>query len=120
LNIQLSASDAERTKQGAEERDKSCRLTGAADGYEVAHIVPVSERVGVGWFDANTMAQYTPDGIGSIHNMSNAIVLRADVHRTFDARAWVIVPDGDAWVSYILKPGKNDPQLLRLYHNVRM
>jgi hypothetical protein len=70
IKLELSASDADRTRQGAEDRDQTCRLTGHGDGCEVARLVPTN-RLCRRWFDENNMAQYTPDGIGTIHNMSN-------------------------------------------------
>jgi hypothetical protein len=120
METDLPASDSDGIGQDAATRDKTCRLTNCEDGCEVARVIPANNRVGRQWFDANTMAAYTPDGSGNIRSMSNAILLRADVRVMFDDHAWAIVPCGDRWSSYVLKPGKKDPQMLRRYHNIEM
>lgn len=106
-------------------RDLICRLTGHADGAEVAHLCPRSEDL---WFHRNGMERYILNtrrsGLGAVDDAANAILLRADVHHVFDQARFVFVPksrgddNGDAIVVVHVMGGSRS--LLRLYHNVAL
>ncbi|GME32278.1 hypothetical protein MMC29_000718 [Neofusicoccum parvum] len=83
-------------------RDGSCRMSGCEETCRVAHLVPRQEEA---WFDANAM------------------LLRADLHLTFDQMQFVFVPKplppGEPWCPFVVH--LLDPlarELCRLYHNV--
>jgi len=96
-------------------RDKTCVISGQRDCVERAHLCPRSE---VDWFDKNGMAQYNMNGQlvrdAVIDDITNAIALRSDLHTTFDAAKFVVVPKQDAWVAHFTHL-TND--LGKLYHN---
>ncbi|KAI0377890.1 hypothetical protein F5Y04DRAFT_262940 [Hypomontagnella monticulosa] len=86
-------------------RDECCRITQSFCGLEQAHIVPKAEDT---WFMNNKMQRFSsnPSYVPPIDEMSNKILLRADVHRVFDRRELVMIPkleDGEyKLVTYIL------------------
>ena len=96
-------------------RDKACVISGQRDCVERAHLCPRSE---VDWFDKNGMAQYNMNGQlvrdAVVDDITNAIALRSDLHTTFDAAKFVVVPKQDAWVAHFTHL-TND--LGKLYHN---
>ncbi|KEQ57882.1 uncharacterized protein M437DRAFT_29481, partial [Aureobasidium melanogenum CBS 110374] len=96
-------------------RDKACVISGQRDCVERAHLCPRSE---VDWFDKNGMAQYNMNGQlvrdAVIDDITNAIALRSDLHTTFDAAKFVVVPKQDTWVAHFTHL-TND--LGKLYHN---
>jgi hypothetical protein len=96
-------------------RDKACVISGQRDCVERAHLCPRSE---VNWFDKNGMAQYNMNSQlvrdAVIDDITNAIALRSDLHTTFDAAKFVVVPKQDAWVAHFTHL-TND--LGKLYHN---
>ncbi|THY38487.1 hypothetical protein D6C98_10355 [Aureobasidium pullulans] len=96
-------------------RDKTCVISGQRDCVERAHLCPRSE---VDWFDKNGMAQYNMNGQlvrdAVIDDITNAIALRSDLHTTFDAAKFVVVPKQDAWVAHFTHL-TND--LGKLYYN---
>ena len=95
-------------------RDRTCRLTNAVEGLEVAHIVPAREEA---WFDSNSMGNYTMDvnAKASVGDGANMMLLRADVHSLYDKDKWTIVPKDTSLVFHLLSPSL---ELSRLYHNV--
>ncbi|KAF1816275.1 hypothetical protein P152DRAFT_504981 [Eremomyces bilateralis CBS 781.70] len=90
-------------------RDRSCT--------EAAHLIPrVEER----WFRSNEMLKYTSRPLPSVTSTDdprNAPLLRSDLHSTFDAKRWVVVPKAGTWVVHVLDPGPSR-QFLSLYYNV--
>ena len=106
-------------------RDECCRMTGTIDACEVAHIIPKKENE---WFMRNSMDDYSGAAIGGINDAGNMLLLRSDMHKTFDALRWVIVPkttyETDGTEKGIPKPQlvfhliDPSPQLAALYHNV--
>jgi len=65
-----------------------CSITNAGYAVEEAHLVPKEERV---WYRENEMERYGV-GLPDIDNKANLLPLRKDIHYTFDARWFVIVP----------------------------
>ncbi|KAG9659992.1 hypothetical protein KCU76_g19642, partial [Aureobasidium melanogenum] len=96
-------------------RDKACVISDQRDCVERAHLCPRSE---VNWFDKNGMVQYNMNSQlvrdAVIDDITNAIALRSDLHTTFDAAKFVVVPKQDAWVAHFTHL-TND--LGKLYHN---
>ncbi|KAI0835617.1 hypothetical protein F5Y06DRAFT_305845 [Hypoxylon sp. FL0890] len=71
-------------------RDECCRMTLALSGVEKAHIVPQAEEL---WFTQNNMGPYVSASVNSkVNEVKNLILLRADVYKTFNAKALLIVP----------------------------
>ena len=92
-------------------RDVSCRVSGIVDFCEQAHLVPASE---VDWWHFNMGGQ-------RIQSALNGILLRADLHRSFDAGYWIpIVQEGDRLVLYVVRPYHVSNQFSALWHNVEM
>lgn len=88
-------------------------------GTEAAHIIPEAETV---WFHSNNFL--VDGGLGSTRNK---LLLRADVHRVWDAQTFTFVPrrvgEGEEqtteWVTYVLKR-RTRPEVRLLYHDVRL
>jgi hypothetical protein len=63
------------------------------EGTQAAHLCPRSEEE---WFDANEMSLYNlnpqMNGTRTMDDISNAMLLRADLHQLFDAAKFVFVP----------------------------
>jgi len=78
-------------------RNKACVISGQRDCVERVHLCLRSE---VDWFDKNGMAQYNMNGQlvrdAVVDDITNAIALRSDLHTTFDAAKFVVVPKQDA------------------------
>ena len=100
-------------------------MTGTIDACEVAHVIPKEENE---WFMRNSMDTYSEAAVGGISDAGNMLLLRVDMHRTFDALKWIIVPkttyetdeNGSSifktqLVFHLMEPA---PQLATLYHNV--
>ncbi|KAK4155532.1 hypothetical protein C8A00DRAFT_13439 [Chaetomidium leptoderma] len=66
-----------------------CAITNAGYAVEEAHLVPKEERV---WYRDNEMRLYGVGGLPDIDNGANILPLRKDIHYSFDARWFVIVP----------------------------
>ena len=68
----------------------------------------------------NEMSVYNLNDILSPHlamnDISNAVALRADVHKTFDDKKVVFVPKSGRWVTHFLKQTHN---MGGQYHNVQ-
>ncbi|KAL9595267.1 MAG: hypothetical protein Q9219_006543 [cf. Caloplaca sp. 3 TL-2023] len=90
-------------------RDLSCRITGSVEAGETAHVVAVRENT---WFEDQNMFEYSDD-IRFIHSCGNQILLRCDLHRTYDQFKWVIFPHRLHYVYYALD---GSIELASLYH----
>jgi hypothetical protein len=101
------------------QRDLTCRVTAFESGTEVAHLVPEHERQ---WFLTNSMTMWnndlTLDPENLLRDLSNAVLLRSDLHTAFDQRKFVFFPKGpDDLVVHMLEPTTDIGQL---YHNRRV
>jgi hypothetical protein len=71
-------------------RDHTCRMSDHQEGCEMAHICPRSEDQ---WFHGNEMWRYARDakktGAAAIRDLSNLILLRSDLHKSFDKLKFV-------------------------------
>jgi hypothetical protein len=65
-----------------------CAITNAGYAVEKAHLVPKEERV---WYRDNEMRRYGV-GLPDIDNGANILLLRKDIHYSFDTPWFVIVP----------------------------
>ncbi|TKA64736.1 hypothetical protein B0A49_11887 [Cryomyces minteri] len=72
-------------------RDTRCRITNHIEGTECAHLVPRSEKA---WFERNMMARYgrMRPGLDFIDNPRNVVLLRSDIHTSFDSKRFAFVP----------------------------
>lgn len=59
-------------------------------GLDAAHTFPLAQ--GAHWIE-NNFGRWITDGSGSITSAQNGILLRADLHREFDAFTFSINPD---------------------------
>ncbi|KAJ9199091.1 hypothetical protein DTO166G4_7368 [Paecilomyces variotii] len=115
-------------------RDIRCRVTNHIEGTECAHLIPRNQS---SWFQRNMMARYgktSRPGSEPIDNPRNAILLRSDIHTSFDYRRFTFVPKPRCTASTDLRDGGNearayaihifcspDPhELTSLYHNVTL
>ncbi len=101
------------------QRDITCRITAFESGTEVAHLIPEHERQ---WFLLNSMAAWntdlTLDPDNLLRDLSNAVLLRSDMHLAFDQRKFVFFPkDSDGFVLHMLEPTSD---IGKLYHNTRV
>jgi hypothetical protein len=95
-------------------RDQSCRVSGIIDFCEQAHLVPASERE---WWDSNMGDSSDLE----IQSALNGILLRADLHRSFDAGTWVpMVKEGGRLVIYVVRTADVSNQFAALWHNTEM
>jgi len=101
------------------QRDVSCRITAFQSGTEVAHLIPEHEKQ---WFLSNSMTRFNndtsldPDNL--LRDLSNAVLLRSDMHTAFDQRKFVFFPkDQDGFVLHMLEPTSD---IGLLYHNTRL
>ena len=73
------------------------------------------------WFWRNHMRRYgsDPTTLRSVNDLSNTILLRADLHRTFDALKWVIVPkpNSENVMQFVFHLIRSSPELAVRYHN---
>ncbi|KAF7894340.1 hypothetical protein EAF00_007854 [Botryotinia globosa] len=106
-------------------RDTFCRITAFGTATEVAHIIPEHEKQ---WFIRNSMGRFninqTLDPQNVLRDLSNAVLLRSDIHTAFDQRKLVFFPkisdengNSDAnhrLVVHMLEP---TPDIGQLYHN---
>ena len=92
------------------------------DGCEKAHLCPVQEDA---WFHENQMQTYNHDnkrtGTQAIYDVNNMLLLRSDLHTSFDEKKFAFVPKPGAddpskmqFVTHLLDPSV---ELARLYHN---
>ncbi|KAI1465583.1 uncharacterized protein F4812DRAFT_461275 [Daldinia caldariorum] len=69
-------------------RDESCRMTLSRGGVEQAYWVPISAD---DWFNDNMMERYhSEDTSIGVRDLSNTILLRADVHKIWDSKDLVM------------------------------
>jgi hypothetical protein len=95
-------------------RDQSCRVSGIIDFCEQAHLVPASERE---WWDSNMGDSSDLE----IQSALNGMLLRADLHRSFDAGTWVpMVREGGRLVLYVVRTTDVSNQFAALWHNTEM
>lgn len=99
-------------------RDSTCRITASEKATDVAHVIPVNQ---VDWFWRNHMRRYgsDPTALHSVNDLSNTILLRADLHRTFDALEWVIIPkpNSEGVMQFVFHLIRSSPELAERYHN---
>lgn len=89
------------------------------EGSEAAHLISRAEEM---WFSRNAMFQYSPFAMSASNatdDTSNCILLRSDLHTSFDKRNFALVPKGDTWVVHVFVPGRTG-ETARLYHNVSL
>lgn len=95
-------------------RDQSCRVSGIIDFCERAHLVPAGEKE---WWDSN---------IGETSNLEiesalNGILLRADLHQSFDTGTWIpMIIEGSRLVVYVVRTADVSNQFLELWHATEM
>lgn len=67
------------------------------------------------------MAEYgcDPLKLRSVNDLSNTILLRADLRRTFDALKWVIIPkpNSENIMQFVFHLIQDSPELAKRYHN---
>ncbi|KAI9832093.1 MAG: hypothetical protein M1826_002422 [Phylliscum demangeonii] len=56
-------------------------------------------------------------GVSAVDDLSNMLLLRSDIHSSFDKRRLVFVPKASCFVAHVLVPA---PELIRLYQNAKM
>lgn len=99
-------------------RDHTCRITDSEEATDVAHVIPVNQS---DWFWKNHMRRYgsDPTTLRSVNDLSNTILLRADLHRTFDALKWVIIPkpNSENVTQFVFHLIRSSPELAARYHN---
>jgi hypothetical protein len=112
-------------------RDVRCRVTKHIEGTEIAHLVPRSLEI---WFQQNIMSTYGTDTRPTsepIDNPRNAILLRSDIHTSFDYKRFAFVPkpqlattadtaSADESMTYVMHifSSPEPHELTSLYHNV--
>ncbi|CZS92835.1 uncharacterized protein RCO7_11518 [Rhynchosporium graminicola] len=111
---QLSASNLSTTLTL---RDASCRMSGSAEGTQIAHIIPRTES---DWHQRNSMYTYHVLSSRSLdEDLSNLLLLRADLHINFDRTKFVFLPKsglgGDPQV--IVHLVEQSIEYEYLYHN---
>lgn len=99
-------------------RDFNCRVTGYIEGTQYAHLVPKDEEA---WWNSNGMGNYTDAIRGNakeINSPQNGMLLRADIHKRFDDRRFVIAPKEGKWLAHVIQG--ETPELTQLYHNITL
>jgi hypothetical protein len=95
-------------------RDQSCPVSGIIDFCEQSHLVPAGERE---WWDSNIGESSDLE----IQSALNGMLLRADLHRSFDAGTWVpMVREGARLVVYVVRTADVSNQFAALWHNMEM
>ncbi|KAF1815211.1 hypothetical protein P152DRAFT_248752 [Eremomyces bilateralis CBS 781.70] len=95
-------------------RDQLCQVSGIIDFCEQAHLVQAGERE---WWDSNMGESSDLE----IQSALNGILLRADLHRSFDAGTWVpMVREGGRLVVYVVRTADVSNQFAALWHNIEM
>ncbi|PIL32441.1 hypothetical protein GSI_05143 [Ganoderma sinense ZZ0214-1] len=97
------------------ERDQHCTITKLARFNKCVHLVPKSEAA---WFAANEMHVYSIENQkAGVDTHTNGISLRDDVHRCFEAGAFVFypVPSSDKFMAYFVDDGYW-PDYTELFH----
>jgi hypothetical protein len=105
------------TSDAARSRDQCCRMTEAVEETDVAHIVPLAEEV---WFNKNDMIRYGNKHASlrpGVNDDANTMLLRADLHRSFDKRRFTFLPKKQGvFVTHVLE----SESLRDTYHNVEL
>jgi hypothetical protein len=95
-------------------RDQSCRVSGIIDFCEQAHLVPAGERE---WWDFNIGESSDLE----IESALNGMLLRADLHRSFDTGTWIpMIREGGRLVVYVVRTADVSNQFAALWHNMEM
>ncbi|RPD64551.1 hypothetical protein L227DRAFT_598096, partial [Lentinus tigrinus ALCF2SS1-6] len=94
----VSGRSVNTLREKARDQDGACRLSGFEDPTEAVHIVPEAYR---SWYyirqiyiqlcDSRPMPR-TLAGVDTIHDIRNYITLRTDLHKRWDAHAFVFIP----------------------------
>ena len=98
-------------------RDVSCCITGCREGTQVAHLCPQKE---ADWWYDNAMSRYNMGSANTPDDLSNALLLRTDLHIAFDKPKFVFVPKPSSdseypqLVTHLLEASA---ELEYLYHN---
>ena len=96
-------------------RDNCCIVTGYEDYVEKAHLCPKQE---FPWFISNGMGKYNDNrdlsGGWLMDDRTNAVLLRQDLHSSFDDRKFVVVPTVSGWIVHFLEWTKDQGPM---YHN---
>ena len=103
-----------------QERDYSCRISGCREETQIAHLCPQKE---TDWWYANSMSRYNVGSANTPDNMSNALLLRTDLHIAFDKPRFVFVPkpSSDPEVpNFVIHLLDESAELHGLYHNRRL
>lgn len=99
-------------------RDVSCRITGCKEGTQVAHICPQKEAE---WWYENDMSRYNLGPANTLDDLSNALLLRTDLHIAFDKPKFVFVPkpssDLEKKPRFVIHLVEASAELEFLYHN---
>ncbi|SPO00546.1 uncharacterized protein DNG_03294 [Cephalotrichum gorgonifer] len=95
-----------------------CCLSDYEMSLKRSHIVPKEER---DWFDTQRM-ELAPR-LKDINDTGNLLTLRADIHGSYDAKMFAIVPKTGpngviTYVTHFLGDADQDRQVRSLYHNV--
>ena len=105
------------TSDTTRSRDQCCRMTEAVEETDICHIVPVAEEP---WFTRNDMIRYGNKHASSrpsINDEANTMLLRADLHRSFDKRRFTFLPKKQGvLVTHVLE----SESLRDIYHNVQL
>lgn len=105
------------TSDTTRSRDQCCRMTEAAEETDVSHVVPLAEEP---WFVKNVMNRYGNNHVSSrpgINDDANTMLLRADLHRSFDKRRFTFLPKRhDTIVTHVF----GSESLRDIYHNVEL
>lgn len=91
------------------------QVSGTRDGLEVSHLIPKTEGA---WFSDNEMGIYNsspllPDRF-LVSDIRNCWLLRANIHRVFDDRTFVLVPKAGTIVNHFLV---QTSVLGKIFHN---
>ncbi|PVH91208.1 hypothetical protein DM02DRAFT_706327 [Periconia macrospinosa] len=98
-------------------RDVSCRITGCKEGTQVAHICPQKEAE---WWYENDMSRYNLGSANTLDDLSNALLLRTDLHIAFDKPKFVFVPKPSSDMEkprFVIHLVEASAELEFLYHN---
>jgi hypothetical protein len=88
-------------------------LSNTTDWPKRAHIVPMKRLT---WFEAQVMENYVegPNDRYGINAAANMMLLKSDLHKSFDNRQWTALPVDGHWVARFFKPTDS---LGYVYHN---
>lgn len=97
-------------------RDESCRMTGCKEGTQITHLCPQKE---ADWWYLNSMSRYNKNSASTPDDLSNTILLRADLHIAFDNPKFVFVPKPSSLRSpqLVTHLVEASGELEHLYHN---